>query len=193
MRTRALGWGAVLLLFAAPACQGALSVTQPGDGGDDDGGVDPWGDDDDGGVDGDTPEYTGTLDLDASTLTAECLLAADGESGEWGFRAEITGWAGGCWAELHLEDYCEGYEEDGDPCETAGVERPGWAMTQGPFGHDEEQGFWDVWGLALPFIAGWPPAGQGSTVACFDEPTLRVCCADAAETDVVECADVDAR
>ncbi len=192
MTRRALGLGAAVLLFAAPACQGELSVTQP-DGGDDDDGVDPWGDDDDGGVDDETPEYEGSIDLGASSLEAMCVGDAAGETGEWGFRAELMGWAGICWAELHLDDYCEGFEADGNPCETEGVERPGWVMTQGSFGHDDTVGFWDTWALELPFSAGWPLEGEGSTVACTDEPTLRLCCTDAAETDVVECANVDRR
>ncbi len=192
MWSRLLVWSMVLSLAGLSGCVGHLSVTEPEEVASDDD-VDPWGDDDDGGLDDDTPTYEGTVDMDGSELQAMCVQDDSGEVGEWGFRADLAGWAGLCWVELRLDDYCEGFDGDGEPCEEDGIERPGWDLLQGPFGHDEEVGFWDVWARELPFETAWPPGPGVSTIACDDEPEVLLCCTDAALTDLVECRGVDGR
>lgn len=185
----ALRWIPFLLLAGLLACQGTMTVELPGD--DDDLDLDPWGDDDDSAGD-DAPPYEGTLVMEDADLWVDCVADDVGEAGVWGFRAELRGWAGLCWVELHLDGYCEGFVGDGEPCEEDGIERPGWSLMQGPFGYDEEDGYWDVWALELPFEAGWPPPDGASAVACADGPELTFCCRDAAETEHTECRGVDA-
>ncbi len=190
MEYSASRWIPFLLIPALVACQGTMTFAVP-EADDDDVDLDPWGDDDDSADPGDAPPYEGTLVMDDADLWVDCAADDAGTAGAWGFRAELVGWAALCWVELHLDGYCEGYDGQGNPCEEDGVDRPGWPLVQGPFGHSEELGYWDVWALELPFEDAWPPQDGVSAVPCADGPELRFCCADAAQTDHTDCRDVD--
>lgn len=131
---------------------------------------DEWDDDDS------WPEYEGEIDMGDAFLSASCTVEVPLEeeddgypaSGYFQYELQMDGWAGDCWLEMWSNDspYCEGYDENGEPCDDEEVQRPGWWFNQGDYGWDAQYGFWDSWWMDLDYEHSWPPDPGKSYFTC---------------------------
>ncbi len=167
--------------------------------------VEDWDDDD--WDDDDTPDYAGEIDMGQAIMEASCTVDVPLEEEDDGYPAAGTfqfdlamdGWASECWIEMwdDASEYCEGFDEYGDPCDDEELERPGWWFLQGDYGYDANIGFWDSWYLDLDYEHSWPPAPHMSYFTCEGagndpeegdgEFITYFCCTDMA-TDYLACA-----
>ena len=132
--------------------------------------------DDDDWDDDSWPDYEGEIDMGNASVGASCAVEVpqneedpeDPAAGYYQFEITVDGWAGDCWIEMwdYSSPYCEGFDENGDPCEHEGVARPGWWLNQGDYGYDASTGFWDSWWLDLDYEQSWPPDADKSYFTC---------------------------